>query len=71
MMGLLDLVRDAVVTVGKTADGYTESRAHVPVPGHDVQIVHEHGSKKYTVFMDGDCGHVTADKVADWIKARL
>ena len=70
-MGILDLVRDAVITVGKTADGYPERHARVPVPGHDVQIVHEKGSSKYTVFVDGECGHVTADKVAGWIAARL
>lgn len=70
-MGILDLVRDAVITVGKTADGYHEAHARVPVPGHNVQIVHEAGSRFYTVFVDGDCGHVTADKVASWIEARL
>ena len=70
-MSIMDLVRDAVITVGKTADGYPERHARVPVPGHDVQIVYEPGSSKYTVFVDRDCGYMTKDKIADWIAARL
>ena len=71
MYGIMQAIQNAFVTVDYNGDGYEERNARLDIQGHDVQVVHEQGSKMFTVFVDGDCAVLTKDRVEGWISARL
>lgn len=71
MSVLTEKIRNAIVASDANGDGYMEDHKHINLPGHDVQIAHERGSKWFTVFCDGDCAELQAHEVQGWIAARL